>query len=110
MWHIIELDFFFEELVHLSFNWVFCARLHKRRCVVDHGHAVEIFVLARVHTAIPKVIIKQILSMSSIGHPIVNQQLKNDFQSSFTMEGQIFTIACHNLAILLESLLHIGSI
>ena len=70
--HIIELDFFFEELVHLSFNWVFRARLHKRGCVVNDSHAVKIFVLPRVDSTISKVIIKQILSMPSIGNSIIN--------------------------------------
>ena len=72
VWHIIELDFFFEELVHLSFNWVFRARLHKRGCVVNDSHAVKIFVLPRVDATISKVIIKQILSMPSIGNSIIN--------------------------------------
>ena len=56
--HVIKGDLLFEELVHLPLDGVLISRLNEGRSVVDAGHGVEVFVLARVHAAAPEVIIK----------------------------------------------------
>ena len=48
--------------------------------------------------------------MATIGNTIVDQQLQDNFDSCFTMEGQVLTVAGYNLAISLQSLLYGRSI
>ena len=48
--------------------------------------------------------------MATIGNTIVDQQLQDNLDSCFTMEGQVLAIAGHDLAVPLQSLLHGRSI
>ena len=48
--------------------------------------------------------------MATIGNTIVDQQLQDNFDSCFTMEGQVLTVAGYDLTISLQSLLYGRSI
>ena len=71
--HVVEHDFFLEELVHLALDRILIAGLDERGRIVDARHRVEVLVLARVHSANSEIIVEEVLAMTTIGHTIVNQ-------------------------------------
>lgn len=50
--------------------------------------------------------VEHVLTVTAIGHPIVNDKLENNLERIIAMEGQILTVARHNLAVALETFLH----
>lgn len=99
--HVIEGDLLLEEFVHLALNRVFIASFDEGGSIVDASHCVEVFVLAREHSATPEVIVEQIFAMATIRHTIVNEQLKDNLNGLLAMEGQVLSVACDDLAVAL---------
>ena len=97
----MELHIFFKKLIHLAFDGVFFPCLHECRSVIKSGHCIEILMGAGVDADTPEVGVKDVLSVASVGNAVIDNQLKNNIQRVLAVEGQILSIACHNLAILL---------
>lgn len=58
----------------------------------------------------PKIVVEEVLSVTTIWNTIVDEKLQNHLDSCFTMERQVLTVTGHDLSILLESFLNGGSI
>ena len=87
IWHLVgEVDFLLEELVHLPLNRVRLALHHKSAAVVDAGHRVEIFVVAREAAHDVKLGVEYVLTMASILDAVINYQLDHDFLCILAVE------------------------
>ena len=58
-----------------------------------------------MNSATPKVVVEEILSVSTIRYSIINEKLQNHLDRSLAVERQIFSVASDDFAVLLESLL-----
>lgn len=106
--HIGKIYLFLEEGVHLSLDWVWFAGNDKSTRIIDARHLVKIFVLASMRSHHVKLRVKNILSVSSVGHTIVNNQLNHDLLCVITVERKVFSVAGNDVAILSEPLLDTG--
>ena len=103
--HVVEHDFFLEELVHLALNGVFISSSNKGCSIVNASHRVEVFVLTGIDSANSEIIIEQVLAMAPVWYTIVDKKLENNFNGSLAMEAKIFSVAGNNLTIALQTLL-----
>ena len=108
VWHI-EDHIFFEELIHLSLNWIWLATCDKSSGVINTCHWVEILVITCVASHNVKLGIENIFSMTSVWNSIVNNKLYQDFFGIVTMETQIFTVATYYISIFSQSFFYTGS-
>ena len=99
--HVIKGDLLLEEFVHLTLNRVLVTCFDEGGSVVDASHCVEVFVLAREHTATSEIVVEQIFAMATVRNTVINEQLENDLNGLLAMEGQVLSIACHDLAVAL---------
>jgi len=108
--HLLEVDFFSQEDIHLSLDWVVFVVANKCRAEINSGHRVEINVGTRVATHDAEVGVEQIVAVTAVGHAIVNDRLKDDFHRGVSVEGKVLTVAGNDLTLLLESVLDGGSV
>lgn len=106
--HIGKIYLFLEEGVHLSFDWVWLAGNYKSSSIIDARHLVKIFVLASVGSHNIELRVENILSMTSVGNTVVNNQLNHDLLCVITVERKVFSVAGYDVAILSEPLLDTG--
>ena len=85
--HVVEHDFFLEELVHLALNRIFISSSNKGCGIVNAGHRIKVFVLTGVDSANSEIIIEQVLAMASVWNTVVDEKLQHNFDGSLTMEA-----------------------
>ena len=84
--HVGKVNLLLEEGVHLSLDGVWFARNDKGSGVVDASHLVKIFVLAGVRSHHIKLRVENILTVSSVGYTIVDDQLDHDLLRVIAVE------------------------
>ena len=82
----IELNIFFEESIHLFFDWIWFTTCDKCSGIIDTRHRVKIFVVTCVAAHHVKFLIENVFSVSSIRNSIVNNQLDQNFLCVITMK------------------------
>ena len=70
--HCFKLNFFFQELVHLSLNGVILASSNKSGAKVDSRHGIKIFMGAREATHHTELGVEQVLTVTAVWHTIID--------------------------------------
>ena len=105
-WHVLELDLFAKEDVHLLFDRVLVTVLHEGSAEVDHTHVVEVLVGARKAAHHAELRIKQVLTVASVGNTVIYNLLKDDLHRRLGVEAQVLAVTSDDLTVLLEALLY----
>ena len=108
IWHV-EDNIFFEELVHLSLDWIWLTAGDKSSCVIDTCHRIEIFVITSVASHHVEFRIENIFSMTSVWNTVINDKLYQDFLGIIAVETQILSVATYHISVFSKSFFNTGS-
>jgi hypothetical protein len=100
-WHV-EFNLLFKEIVHLLLYRIRLAADDEGAGVIDACHLVEVFVGVGEAAHNVELSIKNILSVASVLHTVVHNQLDHNFLGLVAMEGQIFTITRNYISVFPE--------
>ena len=85
LWHF-EFDLLFKENVHLLLDGVSLSSHDEGSSVVDTGHLVEVFMQIGEATHHIELGVEDILSVASILHSIIHDELDHNFSGLFAVE------------------------
>lgn len=97
-WHVVELNLFLQEQVHLALDGVLLSVTDEGSAEVERGHGVEVLVRTAEAAHDAEVSVEEVLAMTTIGDAVINNLLQNNFHGRLSVERQILTVAGHNLA------------
>ena len=100
-WHV-EFNLLFKEIVHLLLYRIRLAADDEGAGVIDARHLVEVFVGVGEAAHNVELSIENVLSVASVLHAVVHDQLDHNFLGLVAMEGQIFTITRNYISVFPE--------
>ena len=100
-WHV-EFNLLFQEIVHLLLYRIWLAADDEGAGVIDARHLVEVFVGVGEAAHNVELSIENVLSVASVLHAVVHDQLDHNFLGLVAMEGQIFTITRNYISVFPE--------
>ena len=108
VWHVKD-NVFFEELIHLSLNWIWLTASDKSSSIINTCHRIEILVISSIASHYVKFRIKNVFSMASVWYSIVNNKLYQDFFCIIAVETQILSVATYYISVFSKSFFNTGS-
>ena len=106
-WHV-EFNLLFQEIVHLLLYRIWLAADDEGAGVIDARHLVEVFVGVGEAAHNVELSIENVLSVASVLHAVVHDQLDHNFLGLVAMEGQIFTITRNYISVFPEPFFNAG--
>ena len=106
-WHV-EFNLLFKEIVHLLLYRIRLAADDEGAGVIDACHLVEVFVGVGEAAHNVELSIENVLSVASVLHAVVHDQLDHNFLGLVAMEGQIFTITRNYISVFPEPFFNAG--